>query len=72
MRCIFIAKTTLVDTFREMYRDKFAFEGNRSIVFDADDKIPVDELRHCISMALTYHLDKKSGQRRAATKRATR
>jgi hypothetical protein len=55
----FHCQTTLVDTFKEMFRDKFNYEGNRSIVFDGDDKIPVKELRHCISLALTYHLDKK-------------
>ena len=56
----FHCKTTLVDTFKEMYRDKFKFEGNRSIIFSMDDKVPDSELRHCISMALTYHLNKKS------------
>lgn len=47
--------TSLVDTFRELYRDELRFEGNRAIVFDEDDDVPVDELEHCISLALTYH-----------------
>ena len=55
----FHCQTTLVDTFKEMYRSEFRFEGNRSIVFDGDDEIPFEELSHCISLALTYHLDKK-------------
>ena len=51
----FICTTSLVDTFKEIYRDKFIFEGNRAIVFNVTDEIPVSELKHCISLALTYH-----------------
>jgi len=51
----FHCKTKLVDTFKELYKDKFRFEGNRAIVFNKDDKVPVDELKHCISLSLTYH-----------------
>jgi len=58
----FHCQTTLVDTFKEMYRGKFEFGGNRSIIFSAGDDVPVKELRHCISMALTYHLNKKAKQ----------
>jgi hypothetical protein len=42
--------------------DKFRFEGNRAILFNLEDKIPVHELRQCIAMALTYHLDKKKSK----------
>ena len=55
----FICHTNLVTTFREMYSDQLSFEGNRSIVFTLGEEIPEDALTHCISMALTYHLDKK-------------
>jgi len=51
----FHCKTKLVDTFKELYKDKFNFEGNRAIVFDIDDKVSVGELKHCISLSLTYH-----------------
>ena len=51
----FHCKTKLVDTFKELYRGKFRFDGNRAIVFNEDDEIPVDELRHCILLSLTYH-----------------
>ena len=51
----FHCQTKLVDTFKELYRDKFKFEGNRAIVFDENDEIPIDELKHCISLSLTYH-----------------
>lgn len=51
----FHCKTKLVDTFKELYRNKFRYEGNRAIVFNQNDKIPVNELRHCIILSLTYH-----------------
>ncbi len=51
----FHCSTTLVETFREIYRDSLAFEGNRSIVFDEQDEVPESELKHCIALALTYH-----------------
>ena len=51
----FHCKTKLVDTFKELYRDKFKFEGNRAIVFNEDDEIPIEELKHCIALSLTYH-----------------
>ena len=56
----FHCQTTLVDSFKEMYRDQFEFDGNRSIVLNIKDKVPVEALRHCVSMALTYHLSKKT------------
>ncbi len=49
-------QTTLISTFREMYPREFSYEKNRAILFGMNDKIAEEELRHCISMALTYHL----------------
>ena len=51
----FNCKTILVDTFKELYGDKFKYESNRAIVFSEDETIPVTELKHCIELALTYH-----------------
>jgi hemoglobin-like flavoprotein len=51
----FHCKTKLVDTFKELYNDKFNFEGNRAIVFFENDEIPISELKHCILLSLTYH-----------------
>lgn len=65
----FHCQTTLVDTFKEMFRDDFKFEGNRSIVFKKADRVPVTALRHCISLALTYHLNKSMN--RHITRRST-
>ena len=58
----FICHTNLVETFRQLYSDKLRFEGNRSIVLDAKEPLPVAELGHCIALALTYHLDKRRKQ----------
>lgn len=55
----FNCKTNLVDTFKERYGDLFQYGGNRSIVFDENDKIPVNELSNCIALALTYRINKK-------------
>ena len=67
----FHCQTTLVDTFREMYRGQFVFGGNRSIIFDLKNKVPVKELSHCVSMALTYHLNKRRNDRASESKHIT-
>ncbi len=51
----FHCKTKLVDTFKELYKNEFKFEGNRAIIFNLDDDIPINELKHCISLSLNYH-----------------
>ncbi len=54
----FHCKTLLVDTFRELYHDTLRFDGNRAIVFDAQDEIPIDAVMHCVALSLTYHRKK--------------
>jgi len=54
----FHCQTNLVETFRELYPE-LSFGGNRSILLDAGDKLPEAELRHCVALALTYHLNKR-------------
>lgn len=51
----FHCQMQLVDTFRALYADKFCFQTNRAIVFHDKDKVPVNELKHCILLTLTYH-----------------
>lgn len=73
----FHCQTTLVETFRTLFPDTFKFEGNRSIVFDKNDRVPANELVLCIAMALTYHKQKQgehstSARRRNVTSRSTR
>lgn len=50
----FNCKTTLVETFKELYPDLFCTQGNRAIVFALEAQIPIGPLAHCISLALTY------------------
>src|SRR5689334_15467260 len=54
----FHCQTDLVETFRELY-PKLSYSGNRAILLDADQKLPEAELRHCVALALTYHLRKR-------------
>ena len=51
----FQCTSRLVDTFRMVFDHKFRFEGNRAIVFQLNQKIPVEELKECIKASLTYH-----------------
>ena len=53
----FHCQTNLVETFRELY-PHLRYGGNRSILLDANDELPEAELRHCVALALTYHLNK--------------
>ena len=52
----FNCQTTLVDSFKTMFPTAFKFEGNRALVFDRHAEVPVEALRICVGMALTYHL----------------
>ncbi len=54
IKVYFHCQTSLIETFKEIYRDEFEYEGKRAIV------IPLgapesDPLRHCLQMALQYH-----------------
>jgi Domain of unknown function (DU1801) len=56
----FHCQSGLVPQFRELYADKFTFEKDRAILLPVDKPLPRAELAHCISLALTHHLRKKS------------
>jgi hypothetical protein len=55
----FHCQTDLVETFRELYPKELRYGGNRSILLNAQDEIPEAPLRHCVALALTYHLNKR-------------
>ena len=59
----FHCQTDLVATFRELYPNEFTYGGNRSIILDAGEKIAEPALRHCVALALTYHLNKRNAGR---------
>jgi hypothetical protein len=54
----FHCQTDLVETFRDLYPE-LSYGGNRSIFLSKDDELPEAALRHCIGLALTYHLNKR-------------
>ena len=56
----FHCQTGLVDHFKQIYPKAFNYQGNRALIFDVADQLPEAELRHCVSLALTYHLRKGS------------
>jgi hypothetical protein len=58
----FHCQTNLVETFRELY-PALSYSDNRAILFKVADKLPEAALRHCVALALTYHLNKRSGRR---------
>lgn len=51
----FKCTSRLVETFRKVYGPKFTFEGNRAIVFELNQVVPVSALKTCIMTTLTYH-----------------
>jgi hypothetical protein len=59
----FHCQTDLVATFRELYPKQLITAGNRAIILNANDDIPEAALRHCLGLALTYHLRKRKTQR---------
>ena len=58
----FHCQTDLVATFRELYPDKWSYGGNRCILLNVEDKLDETALRHCIALALTYHLNKRNAR----------
>ena len=59
----FHCQTNLVATFRELYPE-LTYGGNRSILLNASEKLPEAALRHCVALALTYHLNKRGARRK--------
>ena len=59
----FHCQTDLVETFRELYPTELSYGGNRSILLNAENDIPETPLRHCVALALTYHLNKRKPAR---------
>ncbi len=49
-------QTDLVERYRQLYGEELTFDGNRAVLFDSKEELPVDAVKHCIAMALTYHL----------------
>jgi hypothetical protein len=55
----FHCQSGLVGRFRELYDDTFRYEGERAILFDVEERVPLKALSHCVGLALTHHARKK-------------
>ena len=53
----FHCQTSLVETFRELLPE-LNYLKNRAIILNVNEPLPVDEVKVCLDMALTYKLDK--------------
>lgn len=53
-------RSGLVPAFRELYPDTFRFEGKRALLFGPGERLPRRALGHCIALALTHHLRRRS------------
>ena len=54
----FNCKTSLVETFKEIFPETFSYKGNRVIEIPLNQAAPL-ELETCLLMALNYHKLKK-------------
>ena len=54
----FHCQSRLGDLYRDRYGDQLRIVDDRSIVMSASEPVPKQALRHCIELALTYHLIK--------------
>jgi hypothetical protein len=64
----FHCQTDLVETFRELYPRELNCVGNRCVVLNVADELPESALRHCVALALTYHLNQRKAAKRTAKK----
>ena len=55
----FNCKTSLVETFKEVFGDLFNYSGNREIIFLLSEELPIKELKICISLSFRYHKIKR-------------
>lgn len=52
----FHCQTQLIAIFGSVYPGTFLFQGRRAILLSTREPMPQDELKHCLAMALTYHV----------------
>ena len=57
----FHCQTTLIETFRE-WLPELNYSKNRAIILNVNESLPVDEIKTCLEMALTYKLDKRAAR----------
>ena len=53
--CVYFnCKTTLVETFKEVYGEVFTYSTNRALIFEIGVPLPIEALKHCFAMSLRY------------------
>jgi hypothetical protein len=57
---LFNCKTTLIETFRERFPHQFEYRQNRALLLPVAGALAKQPLGVCLSLALTYHLDRRS------------
>jgi hypothetical protein len=60
---LFNCRTALIDTFRERFPDEFEYRDNRALLLPVSGALAKQPLAVCMSLALTYHLDRRRGSR---------
>ncbi len=55
----FNCQTNLIETFRAVFADDLKYEGNRALIFNVSDPIPVQAVAFCVAASLTYHRGKR-------------
>ncbi|AWM09542.1 hypothetical protein [Bradyrhizobium symbiodeficiens] len=63
---LFNCKTTLIDSFRERFPDRFEYRQTRALLLPMAGRLPKRELSVCLSLALTYHLDRRGRKAKSA------
>lgn len=52
----FNCKTSLIAQIEAVYGASLDYEGNRAILFSRTTDLPLKWIKHCLLMALTYHI----------------
>lgn len=53
-------QTSLIKEWRDLYEPDLTFIGNRELRLPTHKPLPIAALKHCVAMALTYHLRKRT------------
>ncbi|PSO21318.1 DUF1801 domain-containing protein [Bradyrhizobium sp. MOS003] len=63
---LFNCQTTLIDSFRERFPDRFEYRQTRAVLLPVAGRLPKRELSVCLSLALTYHLGRRGTKAKSA------
>lgn len=53
----FHCQTRVAGRIEELYPDTFEFDGTRGLLFTPGASLPVDAIKGCMALVLTYHLN---------------